>query len=125
MPADGSPVEQLRGHLRALAGLMKRDRQLWAVMGELVLRAPRDADLERIVRQTDGFWHRTLRDLISRCIDNGSIDPVLNADDMATLIIVVLKGVSLPTVAGFRPELVDRVMQMLEQLLDLPTQERN
>src|SRR3954453_4550536 len=49
MPRGGSPVEQLRGHLRALSTLLKEDQQLWAVMGELVLRAPRDADLERIV----------------------------------------------------------------------------
>src|SRR6476620_9197555 len=34
MPRDGSPVEQLRGHLRALARLLKEDLQLWAVMGE-------------------------------------------------------------------------------------------
>src|SRR5438105_12760879 len=61
MPSDGSPVAQLRGHLRALARLLKEDRQLWAVMGELVLRAPRDADLGRIFRQTDEYWHRTLR----------------------------------------------------------------
>src|SRR2546428_10072022 len=67
MPGEGSPLDQLRGHLRALATLLKHDQQLWAVMGELVLRAPRDADLGHIFRQTDGYWHRTLRDLISRC----------------------------------------------------------
>src|SRR5947208_16705160 len=38
MPTEGSPVEQLRGHLRALLGLLKEDRELWAVMSELVLR---------------------------------------------------------------------------------------
>src|SRR5919206_1752524 len=65
MPGDGSPVEQLRGHLRGLARLVKEDQQLWAVMGELVLRAPRDPDLARIFRQTDAFWHRSLRDLLS------------------------------------------------------------
>src|SRR2546428_12932491 len=63
MPGDGTPVDQLRGHLRALARLLRDDQQLWTVMGELVLRAPRDADLERIFRQTDAYWHRTLRDL--------------------------------------------------------------
>src|SRR5437762_8807507 len=91
MPRDGSPVEQLRGHLRALATLLKEDQQLWAVMGELVLRAPRDADLGRIFRQTDEYWHRTLRDLISRCLAQGVIDPTLDAcdaDDLASLIIV-------------------------------------
>ena len=75
MPGDGTPVDQLRGHLRALARLLRDDQQLWTVMGKLVLRAPRDADLERIFRQTDAYWHRTLRDLIRRCIEQGAINP--------------------------------------------------
>jgi AcrR family transcriptional regulator len=120
MPGDGSPVDQLRGHLGALARLLKEDQQLWAVMGELVLRAPRDADLGRIVRQTDAFWHRTLRDLISRCIAQGAIDPKLDADDMAALMIVAIKGVSLPTVAGFQPEVADQVFRQFDRLLGLP-----
>jgi AcrR family transcriptional regulator len=120
MPGDASPVDQLRGHLRALARLLKEDPQLWAVMGELVLRAPRDADLARIVRQTDTFWRRTLRDLINRCIEQEAIDPKLDADDMAALMIVAIKGLSLPTVAGFQPELADQVFRYLERLLGLP-----
>jgi AcrR family transcriptional regulator len=120
MPTDGTPVDQLRGHLRALLGLIKEDQQLWAVMGELVLRAPRDADLERIFRQTDGFWHRTLGDLIRRCIEQGSVNPELNPDDLAALMIVAIKGLSLPTVAGFQPELADQVFRQFERLLGLP-----
>ncbi|HEY3109245.1 MAG TPA: TetR/AcrR family transcriptional regulator [Chloroflexota bacterium] len=120
MPGDGSPVDQLRGHLRALARLLKEDQQLWAVMGELVLRAPRDADLGRIFRQTDEYWHRTLRDLIGRAIAQGGIAPTLDADDMAALLIVAIKGLSLPTVAGFRPEVADQVFRQLERLLGLP-----
>ena len=117
MPSDGSPVDQLRGHLAALARLLKEDQQLWAVMGELVLRAPRDADLARIFRQTDGFWHRTLRNLISRCIAQGAIDPALDADDTAALLIAAIKGVSLPTVAGFTPHVADQVFRQLEHVL--------
>src|SRR5437660_910192 len=83
--------------------------RLWAVMGELVLRAPRDADLGRILRQTDSFWHRTLRDLIARAIAQGDLDPGLDADDTAALLIAAIKGVSLPTVAGFQPEVADQV----------------
>jgi AcrR family transcriptional regulator len=120
MPKEGSPVEQLRGHLRALTTLLKQDHQLWAVMGELVLRAPRDPDLEHIFRQTDEYWHRTLRDLIERCLEEGAIDPVLRPDDMAALMIVAIKGMSLPTVAGFQPDLVDRLMRQFQQLLQLP-----
>jgi AcrR family transcriptional regulator len=120
MPGDGSAVDQLRHHLGALARLVKEDQQLWAVLGELVLRAPRDADLARIFRQTDEFWQRTLCDLLSRCIAQGAIDPGLDADDMAALMIVAIKGVSLPTVAGFRPEVADQVFRQLERLLGLP-----
>ena len=119
MPGEGSPVDQLRGHLRALAQLIKEDHELWAVLGELVLRAPRDADLERIFRQTDGFWHRSLRDLISRCVEQGAIEPGLNADDLSALMIVAIKGLSLPTVAGFEPDLTDQIFRQFEQLLGL------
>src|SRR5579864_9204628 len=35
LPGDGTPLDQLRGHLHALATLLTHDEQLWAVMGEL------------------------------------------------------------------------------------------
>src|SRR5215472_6496081 len=66
MPGDGTPLVQLRGHLDGLAQMLKDDQELWSVMGELVLRAPRDPDLAHIFRQTDAFWHRALRDLIQQ-----------------------------------------------------------
>src|SRR5438105_15545698 len=43
MPTEGWPVDQLGGHLRALAGLVKRDRHVCALIGQLVPRARRDA----------------------------------------------------------------------------------
>jgi AcrR family transcriptional regulator len=119
LPTDGSPVDQLRGHLRAIARLLKEDQQLWAVMGELVLRAPRDADLGHIFRQTNGHWRRTLRALIEACIQQGAVDPHIDAEDMAALMIVAIKGISLPTVAGFEPEVTDQVFRQLERLLGL------
>src|SRR3989442_7682302 len=120
MAGDGAPVDQLRGRLRVLARLLRDDQQLWTVMGELVLRAPRDADLERIFRQTDAYWHRTLRDLIRRCIEQGAINPELDPDDLAALMIVAIKGLSLPTVAGFEPELADQVFRQFDRLLGMP-----
>ena len=108
---------------RPLARLLREDRQLWAVMGELVLRAPRDPDLERIVRQTDEFWHRKLTDLISRAIACGQIDSALDPDGTAALMIVALKGVSLPSVAGFQPHRADQIVHQLERLLGFSTKE--
>jgi AcrR family transcriptional regulator len=120
MPAGGSPVHQLRGHLRALARLLEEDHQLWAVMGELVLRAPRDPDLGHTFRQTDDYWHRTLRDLIGAAIAQGAIDPQIDPDGAAALMIVAIKGLSLPTVAGFQPQLAAQVFRQFERLLGLP-----
>jgi AcrR family transcriptional regulator len=119
LPGGGAPADQLRAHLRGLARLVKEDQQLWAVMGELVLRAPRDPDLAHIFRQTDAFWQRTLRDLLARCRAEGAIDPSINPDDTAALVIAAIKGVSLPTVAGFQPEVADQVFTQLERVLGL------
>jgi TetR/AcrR family transcriptional repressor of nem operon len=120
MPGDGSPVEQLRGHLHALATLLKTDQELWAVMGELVLRAPRDVDLANLFRQTDAFWHRSLRDLIGRAVDQEALQPAVDTDDLATFMIVAIKGLSLPTVAAFQPDVIDRVFRQFEHMLGLP-----
>ena len=125
IPADGSPTEQLRGHLRNLAELLKEDRQLWAVMGELVLRAPRDSELGDTFRQIDQHWHRTLRDLIAAAVAEGAIEPELDPDDAAALIIVAIRGLSLPTVAGFQPELANQVFRLFERLLGLPSGTRD
>jgi AcrR family transcriptional regulator len=125
MPDHGSPVDQLRGHLCAVLSLLQQDQQLWAVMSELVLRAPRDAELGRIFQQTDAFWHRTLRDLIQACIEQGTITPVLDADGMAALMIVAIKGLSLPTVAGSQPEIADRIFAQFAVLLGLPDARAN
>jgi AcrR family transcriptional regulator len=117
LPTDGSALDRLRGHLNALRRLMKEDTELWAVMGELVVRAPRDADLGHIFRQTDAYWHRTLRDMLGRCIEDSAIEPTLDPDDTAALLMVALKGLSLPTASGFRPELADQVFRQIDRLL--------
>ena len=120
MPHAGTAVDQLRGHLQAVLVLVKTDQQLWAVMGELVLRAPRDAELERIFRETDAYWRRTLGELIQRCVDDGLLVPLLEPHELAALMIVAIKGLSLPAVGGFQPDLADRVFSQFDRLLGLP-----
>jgi AcrR family transcriptional regulator len=120
MPGQGPPLEQLRTHLSGLAHLLKTDRQLWTVLGELVLRAPRDSDLERIFRQSDQVWHRSLSELIRRCVEQGSASPVLDPDDLAALVIAAIRGLSLPTGARVQPEVADQVFRSFERLLGLP-----
>ena len=119
MPGEGSPVDQLRFHLRSIERLLKEEPELWKVLGELVLRAPRDTDLAQIFRQSDATWHRMLSDLIRRCIEQGAIDPAIDSDDMAALMMVAIRGMSLPTVAGFQPEVADQVFRQFDRLLGL------
>ena len=57
--------------------------------------------------------------LIGTCIEQGAIDPKVDADDMAALMIAAIKGLSLPTVAGFRPEVADQVFRQFYGLLGL------
>ena len=119
MPGEGSAVDQLRAHLRAIAELLRADPRLWAVMSELVLRAPRDTSLADIFRQTDGYWHRTLAELIQRCIDAGAVPPDLDASGTARLLIVAIKGMSLPALAGDPSDIADQVFTQFERLLGL------
>ncbi|MBV9597096.1 MAG: TetR/AcrR family transcriptional regulator [Chloroflexi bacterium] len=119
MPGEGSAVDQLRAHLRAIAELLRADPRLWAVMSELVLRAPRDTSLADIFRQTDGYWHRTLAELIQRCIDAGAVAPDLDASGTARLLIVAIKGMSLPALAGDPSDIADQVFTQFERLLGL------
>ncbi|HEY1297906.1 MAG TPA: TetR/AcrR family transcriptional regulator [Chloroflexota bacterium] len=120
LPTQGAAVDQLRGHLRAIGHLLKTDPQLWSVMSELVLRAPRDDNLANVFRQTDDYWHRTLTDLIQRCIDEGAITADVDADGTARLLIVAIKGMSLPTLAGSPTDIADQVFLQFERLLGLP-----
>ena len=123
MPTDGRAVDQLLGHLQALRVLLKTERELWSVMGELVLRAPRDAELEHVFRQTDAYWHRTLSDLVRRSIEEASLAASVQPDDVAALMIAAIRGLSLPTVSGFQPALVDQIFNQFNRLLGVPTED--
>src|SRR2546425_8204379 len=57
----GSAATQLRRHFRGLRSLARDEPALFAVMGELALRARRDPGMASILRETDELWHATLR----------------------------------------------------------------
>src|SRR5258708_15789800 len=86
MPTTGSPADQLRNHLSALRRLLKEDRELFVVLGELALRAPRDPVIATIVRDDDA-WHLTVRDLLRRGIEQGSLSSDFDPDDAAAVVI--------------------------------------
>src|SRR5919201_6716908 len=57
--AEGPASERLRAHFDGIRRLSREEPELFAVMGELALRASRDAAIATILRKTDDTWHAT------------------------------------------------------------------
>src|SRR2546423_1774485 len=55
LSAGGTPAERLRAHFRGLRRLSRDEPELFAVMGELMLRSARDPALADIIRRTNEY----------------------------------------------------------------------
>ena len=119
----GSPGEQLRAHLGGLRRLARDEPELFAVMGELALRARRDRAIAAIVRETDEVWHATLAGLLRRAQKEGAIAPVLKPDDAAGVIVAMLKGIFILPADARDARRLDRTLDQLERWLGLSATE--
>ena len=116
IPTTSSGAEVLRGHLKAVGALIKSDQRLWAVMGELALRAPRDPGLHDLMQQLGVYWHRKLVELMSAAASEGAVSPGLDIEGTAALVIAGLRGLALP---GMDTKSVDQVIGQLMRWLRL------
>lgn len=119
MPREGTPAEQLAGHLGALRRLLDEDPDLWAVLGELAMRAARDPTIAEIVGSSDEVWHRTLRALLQRGVEQGCFPADLRPDDAAAVLVAAIRGASLP-IAASRAQRLDQTFGQLGRWLGLP-----
>jgi AcrR family transcriptional regulator len=120
LTSDGSPVEQLRNHLRAVRHLLNDEPQVGVVMGELALRSARDPSIGSIMGSSNDQWHRLIRGLLRRAAKAGQIRPELDSDDVASLVMSTLAATTLPTMAsGARS---GQALRQLERWLGLPKQ---
>src|SRR5436190_4144679 len=69
LAGGGTASERLRAHFRGLRRLSRDEPELFAVMGELMLRSSRDRALGEVIRTTNEFWIGTLRTLIKGARD--------------------------------------------------------
>jgi len=115
----GTPADQLRGHLEGLRHLLKTDRELWAVLSEVALRAARDDAIAELVRQANDQWFAFLRRLVARGVDQGCLDGALQPDGVAAALIAAIKGLSMPTGGSFQSERIDQTIDQLERWLGL------
>jgi len=112
----GSPADQLRNHLRAVRRLLREEPRLGTVMAELALRSARDPGLAEILRETTGYWHRTVRALLRHAVAGGSLRPDLDSDDVAAAVIAVLISMTLPAPGADR---ADQSLRQLERWLGI------
>jgi AcrR family transcriptional regulator len=119
LPRDGSARDQLRLHLSAVADLVKSNRELFSVLAELSLRAPRHEAIAETMRGADDVWHAQLVRLLVAGREQGCFDADMDAEGAASLVVSAIKGVSLPTMAGFDAAKVDQVFGQLHRLLGL------
>ena len=63
---SGRTTTLLKAHFDGLRRLGREEPELFAVMGELALRAARDETMAAIVRETDQQWHATIRKAIRK-----------------------------------------------------------
>ena len=111
----GSPADQLRNHLRAVRKLLRDEPALGAVMGELALRSARDPAIATILQETSGAWHKTIRGLLRRAVREGHLDPELDSDEVAALLMTTMMGMMLPPMA--MSAFGDQALRPLERLL--------
>lgn len=119
LPAAGSPATQLRGHFKALRRLARDEPELFAVMGELALRARRDPAVAAILHETDDVWHAALGGLLRRARKEGAIDSGAPVDDVTGLIVAALRGSFLLPAASRSPRRLDQTLRQLERWLGL------
>jgi len=127
LASGGSPAALLRAHFEGIRRLSREEPELFAVMGELALRARRDPAIAAIVGETDAVWHSTLRGLIRRAKADGAIDPHVDPSDAAAVIVETLKGVYLlpGAAAGMKQERVNRALRQLGRWLELSPKRRS
>jgi AcrR family transcriptional regulator len=113
----GSPGEQLRAHFAGLRHLARKEPQLFAVMGELAMRARRDRAIAAIVRDVDAAWQKTLAALLRHAASEGALSKGTKADDLAALIVATLKGLFIVPADGPEAKEVDRQLRALERLI--------
>lgn len=113
----GSPGDQLRAHFAGLRRLARSEPEVFAVMGELAMRARRDRAIAAIVRDVDATWRKTLATLIRQAAKEGAIATNARPDDLAALIVATLKGLFMLRAEGRDPKEVDRQLRALERLI--------
>jgi len=110
-PAEGCPAEKLHHHLATLGSTVGERPELFAVMGELDLRAARDERVRSIVERHEEGWRAALAEVFRCGVEEGTWAEGLDEPAAVELVIAAVKGVRLV------PDRAEEVLRQLERLL--------
>jgi len=116
---EGRATVLLRSHFDGLRRLSREEPEVFAVMGEVALRAARDPGIAAIMHEVDQIWHATLRALLHRAQKDGAVDKKVDVNDAAALIVAALKGVYLLPAGSLRHQRLTQALRQLERWLGL------
>jgi AcrR family transcriptional regulator len=108
----------LRTHFAGLRRLVHDEPELFTVMGELALRSARDAAIADLFGKTIETWHRTMRGLIERASNDGSLSARVDPDVQASLVVSSVMGACM--IPLNRSVRLDQTFQALEHALGMP-----
>lgn len=104
---SGESSDQLLHHLRLMARMMVERPDIFVALGELNLRATRDAAVAEIIDSSDQEWRAAIRSRLDQGSWSALVDPAAGAE----LIVAAIKG------AAFNPGAAADALAQLERLL--------
>jgi hypothetical protein len=75
--------------------------------------------MAELLRKMDDVWSSTLRTLLRRAVESGTVAKTVDPEDMSALIVSMLKGIYLLPAASTSPERLERPLRQMEKLLGL------
>jgi AcrR family transcriptional regulator len=118
VPGD-SPGAQLKAHFNGVRRLVRNEPELFAVMGELAQRSARDPAIAAIFKETHDTWHATLRGLLKHARAEGFLDPGLDPDATAALVIATFRGMFMLPSATTTPRHLEQALGQLETFIGI------
>lgn len=113
----GSTADQLRRHFDGLRRLQREEPELFAVMGELALRAARDPVIRDLYQQTLDTWRRVVRGLLIKAGKDGSLPVPHDPDAQASLVVAAVMGACMIPLG--RPARLTETLRELQRSLGL------
>jgi AcrR family transcriptional regulator len=117
LDVSGSTADQLRRHFEGIRRLQRDEPELFAVMGELALRAARDPAIGDLYQQTVDMWRRTIRGLLIKAGKDGSLPVPHDPDAQASLVVAAVTGACM--IPGGRPTRLTETLRELQRSLGL------